>query len=154
MTVSEIQLSVTGMTCANCAANIERGLRKLGGIKDVSVNFASETASVSFEETAVSLDDIYARIKKSGFGVIVPDHSENADDTADAVRDADIKRQTIQFIVGLVFSIPLFILSMGRDMGGVTSLAFHPAMNWIFFLIATPVQFYFRRGFFIGVFLF
>ena len=74
MTVSEIQLSVTGMTCANCAANIERGLRKLGGIKDVSVNFASETASVSFEETATSLADICAQIKKSGFGVIVPDH--------------------------------------------------------------------------------
>lgn len=152
MTVSEIQLSVTGMTCANCAANIERGLRKLGGIKDVSVNFASETASVSFEETAASLDDICAQIKKSGFGVIVPDHSENADDTADAVRDADIKRQTMQFIVGLVFSIPLFILSMGRDMGVFTSWAFHPAMNWIFFLMATPVQFYSGRDYYIGAF--
>jgi Cu+-exporting ATPase len=221
MTVSEIQLSVTGMTCANCAANIERSLRKLAGIKEVSVNFASETAIVSFEEPLVSLDDIFAQIKKAGygivtqktelaltgmscancaatidrilnqkitgiikadvnfaaertviefvpsitsldhirnvlkkagFGIILPDPSDHTDDTADAVRDAEIKRQTIQFIVGLVFSIPLFILSMGRDMGVFASWAFYPAMNWLFFVMATPVQFYSGRDYYIGAF--
>jgi len=152
MTVQKIKLPVTGMTCANCAANIERGLHRLAGIKDVTVNFASETVDASWDDTVASLDDIVTRIEKTGYGAITPDSSETPEDAADTVRNAEIRNQTFQFIVGMVFAVPLFLLSMGRDMGIFSSWAFHPAMNWIFLLMATPVQFYSGWDYYAGGF--
>ena len=49
MTEQKLTLPITGMTCANCAANIERGVKKLKGVADASVNFAAENAAVSFD---------------------------------------------------------------------------------------------------------
>ncbi len=221
MAFREIKLSVTGMTCANCAANIERTLRKLAGTKDVNVNFASETVDVKFEDTAVSLADIIRQIDKAGYGVvtrtdeviltgmscancaatidwilnkkipgivkadvnfaseraviefvpevtdldhvisvlekagygaIAPDRSESPENAADTARDAEIRNQTVKFYVGLIFAIPLFLLSMGRDMGVVGTWAVHPMMNWIFLLMATPVQFYTGSDYYVGAF--
>jgi len=221
MAFCEIKLPVTGMTCANCAANIERALRKLAGVKDINVNFASEIVGVAFEDTEITANDIVNQIQKFGYGVltrsdelvltgmtcancaatidrilnhkvagiiradvnfaaeravieyvpaltsldhiisildragyggIVPDNSETPEDTADAVRDAEIRNQIFQFIVGIVFTIPLFLLSMGRDMGLFSSWAYHPVMNWIFLLMATPVQFFSGWNYYVGAF--
>ena len=49
MPSQKITIPVSGMTCANCATNIERGLRKLPGVEEVNVNFASEQAGVTFD---------------------------------------------------------------------------------------------------------
>ena len=52
--VREVSLPVTGMTCANCAATVERTLRKTEGVADASVNFASERASVRFDPAEIA----------------------------------------------------------------------------------------------------
>lgn len=62
-----ITIPVSGMTCANCAMNIERTLKKLPGIREAAVNFASEQAGVTFDDTAVSVPDIVGAIHKAGF---------------------------------------------------------------------------------------
>ena len=67
MSEESITLPITGMTCANCAANIERGVKKLKGVADASVNFAAENAAVSFDPQQLQLRDVVEKIKNSGF---------------------------------------------------------------------------------------
>ncbi|MDP2269054.1 MAG: heavy metal translocating P-type ATPase, partial [Deltaproteobacteria bacterium] len=64
-----VTLPVTGMTCANCAASIERGLKKLAGINRSNINFASEQATVSFDPQKLPLKDIVENIRNSGYAV-------------------------------------------------------------------------------------
>jgi Cu+-exporting ATPase len=56
MADKNVTLPVTGMTCANCALNIERSLKKLTGVKSTNVNFATERATLSFDPEQVQLD--------------------------------------------------------------------------------------------------
>jgi len=153
VTTAKVELPITGMTCANCAANIERALnKKVPGVVDAGVNFASERALVEYIPGVVSIDDMIAAIEKAGYGAIAPDESLEAEDTEQAARNAEIKDQTRKFIVGAVFALPLFILSMARDFGLVGAWSHAPWVNWVFWVLATPVQFYtgwdyYRNGF-------
>lgn len=63
-------LKITGMSCAACAARIEKGLNKLEGVKQATVNFAVEKATIEFEDTAVNTDKFEETIQKLGYGVI------------------------------------------------------------------------------------
>ena len=58
MAEQKYTLPITGMTCANCAANIERGVKKLNGVTEASVNFAAESAAVSFDPQQLQLQDV------------------------------------------------------------------------------------------------
>ena len=69
MTDKKIALPITGMTCANCAANIERVVKRMDGVADASVNFAAESAALSFDPRKLQLQDVVEKIHKSGFGV-------------------------------------------------------------------------------------
>ena len=69
MTEQKYTLPITGMTCANCAANIERGVKKLEGVTDASVNFAAESAAVSIDPQLLNLQDVIDKIHASGFSV-------------------------------------------------------------------------------------
>lgn len=69
MSIKQITLPVTGMTCANCSATIERNLKKLPSAQDVAVNLASERASLSFDPSQLSQADIVARIERAGYGI-------------------------------------------------------------------------------------
>ena len=65
----ELLIPVTGMTCANCVATVERTLRKTEGVTEASVNYASERATVRFDPTRVREDQLKARIEGAGYGV-------------------------------------------------------------------------------------
>ena len=148
-----VQLELTGMTCANCAATIDRILNtKVPGIVHAEVNFAAERATVEFIPSVASVDDIVSAVTKAGYGAIVSGESAEAEDAADAARKAEVRSQTLQFGVGLFFTIPLFLLSMGRDMGFMGSWASGPFMNWLFLILATPVQFYTGWEYYVGGF--
>ena len=69
MTEQKLTLPITGMTCANCAANIERVVKKLDGVTEANVNFAAESAAVTFDPRQLQLQDVVEKIHKSGFGV-------------------------------------------------------------------------------------
>lgn len=58
---------ISGMSCANCALTIEKGLSKIEGVKSAAVNFASEKLTVDFDSSVVSQEDILARIKDLGY---------------------------------------------------------------------------------------
>jgi Cu+-exporting ATPase len=143
LVTNKTELSLIGMTCVNCAMNIEKTInRKVKGIVDASVNFATERAFVEFEPAISSIDDIIAAIKKAGYGAIPADKTIDGEDAEQAARDAEIRDQTHKFIVGLIFALPLFLMSMARDFSLVGPWSHATWINWLFFAFATPVQFY------------
>jgi Cu+-exporting ATPase len=138
-----LELPITGMTCANCAANIERALnKKVSGVTQASVNFASERAAIDFVPDAVSIDEIVAAIEKAGYGAILPEEGTEGEDAEQIARQAEIRNQTRKFIVGVIFALPLFVLSMSRDFSLIGAWSHAPWVNWLFAGLATPVQFY------------
>jgi P-type Cu+ transporter len=144
-----ITLPVTGMTCANCAMTIERTLKKkVPGVVNASVNFATERASVEFSPETVSIDQIVAAIEKAGYGAILP--SEDIEDAEMAARKAEIRNQTGKFLVGVIFTIPIFVLSMGRDFGLFSHWSHAAWVNWLFLVLASPVQFYTGYDYYTG----
>jgi Cu+-exporting ATPase len=148
---TKAELPVTGMTCANCAMNIERALnKKVPGIVDASVNFATERVSIEYIPAVSTLDDIISAIKKAGYGAIAPDEALEGEDAEEAARNAEIRDQTRKFIVGVVFSLPLFALSMLRDFNLVGSWSYAAWVNWFFLALATPVQFYTGLDYYVG----
>jgi len=143
--------AVTGMTCANCAANIERVLnKKVPGVIAAAVNLATERASVEYIPGIASLEDIHHAVEKAGFGVVTPQQGVDENDAEQAARDAEIRTQTRKFLVGVVFSLPLFMLSMARDFHLLGNWSHEPWVNWLFFALATPVQFYTGWDYYVG----
>jgi Cu+-exporting ATPase len=151
VTRATVEFPVTGMTCANCAMNIERALKKkVPGVVEASVNFASERVLVAYIPGMTTLEEMIGAIEKAGYGAIPPDESFDGKDAELAARKAEILDQTRKFFVGVIFTAPLFFLSMGRDFG-ILGLWSHAAwVNWFFLILATPVQFYTGRDYYIG----
>jgi len=146
-----VEIPLTGMTCANCAMTIERTLsKKVPGVVKASVNFATERAHVEYIPTITTIDDMIAAIEKAGYGAIRPDELIEGEDTELAARKAEIQNQTRKFLTGLIFTVPLFFLSMGRDFGLFGLWAHAVWVNWLFFALATPVQFYTGWDYYIG----
>ncbi len=147
-----IDFAVTGMTCANCSANIERALnKKLTGVTSATVNLATERAFVEYIPGVVTPEDIYAAVSKAGYGVILPEETEE-EDAEQAARNQEIRNQTRKFLVGVIFTLPLFLLSMARDFQ-LTGPWSHAAwVNWFFWFLATPVQFYTGWDYYVGGF--
>ena len=62
-------LPITGMTCANCVATVERSLKKIAGVGSAVVNLSSERATVEFDPTLVGTADLIARVERAGYGI-------------------------------------------------------------------------------------
>jgi Cu+-exporting ATPase len=228
MSTKQITVPITGMTCANCSATIERVTKKMPGVENAAVNLASERGTWVYDPGLVSQDQIIARIGDIGYGVATAEaeiplqglHDEtdahiveealgkidgvlkasvssvtnkasveylptmagqgdlrraietigfkaiamegaSAEDAEAAAREAELAHQRKRLIVGLAFTIPLFILSMLKDLwhAGVIPVpafldAFYmwPGSWWVFAALATPVQFYVGKDFYVGAY--
>jgi Cu+-exporting ATPase len=215
----QVILPITGMTCANCVATVERNLKKVNGVENATVNLSSERATVSFSPEMTGLPVIIERIQRAGYGVatgeadlVIRRMSDSndamrlekklnqtegittaqvnfgiekasiryiptiisqreirqivksagfealeiggeAEDAERQAREAEIAQQQKDLILGLVFTIPLFILSMSRDFSLLPHEIGHaPWMNWLMLVLATPVQFYVGRQYYIGAY--
>ncbi len=205
----QIVLPITGMTCANCVATIERNLKKDKGIHSSVVNLSSERATIEFDPTLTGLDAILQRIERAGYGIaegkadlaikgisddndarrlektvnrlegvvsvqanisserlaveyiptlvsqteirqaiqsagfsLLEAQGDSRDAEADA-RRAEIAHQKKLLITGLVFTIPLFLFSMAKDLGFFPMEWTHAVWtNWLMLALSTPVQFY------------
>lgn len=65
----QVTLPVTGMTCANCVATVERNLKKVNGVEVAFVNLSSERATVEYDPAQATLPDLIGRIQRAGYGV-------------------------------------------------------------------------------------
>lgn len=148
-----IDLPITGMTCAMCQKNVARALNKPDGVLDVNVNLATEKATITYVPGIVGRKELIAAVEQSGYGVVDTSNAEAPDDAERAARDAEIQRQRNLVLFGAIFTIPLFILSMGRHffMG---SFPFLMSENWIFVFaaLATPVQFVLGKQYIVGAY--
>ncbi len=109
----ELVLPITGMTCANCAATVERVLRKTEGVTEASVNFATERATVHLDASTTGLDELAAAVERVGFGVVQAEESR-LDDAEAQARHSELRRQSRMFWTGVLFAGPLFGLSMAH----------------------------------------
>ena len=145
-----IDLDISGMTCANCAATIERTLRRKGeGIVSANVNYANEKATVVYIPGLTDRQKISDLVEKAGYHVISASGEESS---TDQIRAREIKNQTMKFITGLAFTIPLFIFSMLRDFQILGPWAFGEWALWFMLFLATPVQFYVAADYYTGAY--
>lgn len=140
-------IRINGMTCAACARGVERSVTKLEGVYSVAVNLATNSASVEYETKKCTHNQIFASIRKAGFTPL--------EAAADASKSAEKnqKKAKINLIVALVFSIPLFIISMGHMWGMPLPAAIAPENNALIYallqLCLTLPVLWAGRGFFI-----
>ena len=145
----QLTLPITGMTCANCAATVERALCRTEGVSGASVNYATERAIVELSEGGATLEDLSIAVERVGYGVLQADPDELHDVEA-AARQRELENQTRKFWVGVGFAGPLFILSMARDFGFLGSWAYAHWVNWLMFVLASPVQVYVGWDYYVG----
>ena len=226
-----LTLPITGMTCANCVASVERNLKKLDGVEAASVNLSSERAAVEFDSAKLGLTELVARVERAGYGVatgeadlvikrLADDNDArrlekalaklegvleaqvtfttekarvkyvptiiaqaeirravsaagfealelggDAEDAEALARQHEIDSQRRLLIIGVIFTIPLFLLSMSKDFGLLPDFVYTsrtPHMdgmleaqwwfNWVLLALATPVQFYVGWQYYVGAF--
>ena len=226
----QLTLPITGMTCANCVATVERNLKKLDGVQSAVVNLSSERATVDFEPAKLNLSDMIGRVQRAGYGVAtgeadliikrladdndarrlenaliklegvldaqvsfttekarvkyVPtivtqaelrraisstgfetvEFGGGAEDAEAKAREREIQEQRRLLIIGLIFTVPLFLFAMARDfnllpasfyemtsMDGMGAIP-APWTNWLMLALAAPVQFYVGWQYYVGAF--
>ncbi len=215
----QLTLPVTGMTCANCVATVERNLKKLDGVGNAVVNLSSERATVEFDPSLLALPDLVARVERAGYGVasgeadliikrLADDNDARrlekallsldgvleaqvnytaekarvryvptvvsqaeirravaesgfealelggeAEDAEAKAREHEINEQRRLLIIGLLFSVPLFLFSMAMDFGLLPMAWMEAAWpKWLMFTLATPVQFYVGWQYYVGAY--
>ena len=105
-------LNLTGMTCASCVQNIEKGLRKLDGVIKVSVNLTTEKGYVVYDSSKVSIKDIIKVVTDIGYGA---EEQKGVDvDREREAREKDILSQKRNLIIALILSVPVSIGEMGQ----------------------------------------
>lgn len=139
----QITLPITGMHCEGCAATITQGLTETAGILAANVSIATEQAAVTYNPSALDENKIVDKIRSLGFDVV------DSDSEAEA-RAAELRKQKLQFCVGLLFTLPLFLLSMGIDMGWLSGWEDATWVSWVMFALALPVQVYVGWDYYVG----
>ncbi|MEN9553289.1 MAG: hypothetical protein RLY24_884 [Actinomycetota bacterium] len=124
--IIEIELAVQGMTCAACAARIEKTLNEIDGV-EAAVNYATETAMVAFDGESQSKEVVLQAISNIGYSAHAVDDESFDEDLSKSLRVAQLR-----LLVSLVFSVPVVLLSM------VSSFQFD-GWQWWAMALAAPV---------------
>jgi Cu+-exporting ATPase len=145
----EADLIIQRMSDDNDARRLEKTLKQMEGVLEAHVSFATERARVQYIPTILSQSEIRDQISAAGFDTL--HMGAEGEDVELKAREAEIATQRKLLQVGLIFTIPLFLLSMSRDLGFLPStIADEPWLNWLFFVLATPVQFYSGWQYYVG----
>lgn len=148
---AEADLQIKGLSDDNDARRVEKNLLTLEGVESAAVNLVTGKVQVKYIPTIISQMDIRRTIKSAGFDSL--ELGGNSEDAEAAARQQEIIQQKKYLIVGLIFTIPLFILSMANDLGFTPmSISHAPWMNWLMLALATPVQFYVGRQYYVGAY--
>lgn len=121
-----IELEITGMTCASCAARVEKKLNRLDGV-EASVNFATEKAHVVAPK-GYDPHSLIAEVEKTGYGAKVPEpvheHAHHVEPELESLR--------VRLIAAIALSVPVILLAM------IPAIQF-PGWQWVSLALATPV---------------
>ncbi|MER3410963.1 MAG: heavy metal translocating P-type ATPase, partial [Thermoleophilia bacterium] len=119
-----VQLKIEGMTCASCAARIERKLNKIEGVT-ATVNYATEQATVSYDPSRVTLEELIRAVEAAGYGAALPAEIESTEEDAE-------RRLLLRLAVAAGLTGPLVALAM-------IPLLHFAGWEWLALALATPV---------------
>ncbi|HEX2984280.1 MAG TPA: copper ion binding protein, partial [Ignavibacteriales bacterium] len=147
--IQKLSLPVEGMTCASCVARVEKSISKLEGVKNVSVNFATEKVSFELDPQKVSVSDVAASVEDAGYKLIVQNNKAEAvkasvgAETQSQAKDEFYEKLKKDFFIALAFTIPVFVISMSMEFSWfhkVVPLSMDE-VNKVLLILATPVVF-------------
>ncbi|MBI3978303.1 MAG: heavy metal translocating P-type ATPase, partial [Chloroflexi bacterium] len=148
--VERAQLAIGGMTCAPCAAHVEKGLRRVDGVLSASVNLATERATVEYLSTATGPADFKRAVGEAGYEVLEAPAEGSEPDALERERlahAAHLRQLKVKIAVGALVSVPVVL--------GSYPMVFSWTPAWlqsfvILWLLASPIQFWagwpFYRG--------
>src|SRR5256884_4579144 len=147
---SRAVLALEGMTCASCAMRIEKGLKKVPGVKDASVNFASEQATVTYDPAQTGPEQMVQKVDAVGYKarpqkstqedipgnaadlLATPASAMQQEDEQSKRRQAEIRHKRNLLILGIVLTIPVAILNM-------FFMNRFPGENFLLLALTTPI---------------
>ncbi|MFD9605419.1 heavy metal translocating P-type ATPase [Streptomyces sp. NPDC059970] len=134
-TTAEVELAIGGMTCASCAARIEKKLNRMDGV-EATVNYATEKAKVSYRGEDISVQDLIATVEKTGYTAHEPAPPVRTEDDVPGAAEADELRPLRQrLLTAVVLAVPVIAMSM------VPALQFD-YWQWLSLTLTAPVVTY------------
>ncbi|MCF0149617.1 MAG: copper-translocating P-type ATPase [Clostridium sp.] len=128
--IKSYSFKVEGMTCSACANRVERVTKKASGVENSSVNFATEKLNITFDENKISVNELKNIVEKAGYNLIVEEKKESSIKKIPAH-----KKLWYRFILSIIFTVPLLIISMGHMVGLHLAHIIDPMMNPLNFAI-------------------
>jgi len=145
----EAVLSIPELSDPVNASRLEKALENKPGIISSQANPVAETLNLVYVPTITNVNEIMALVAKAGFTPTLTDR--DLDDPESKARQRAIQEQKRLLTISLVLTIPLFILQMGSEFGLLPeSISMAPWLNWVLFALATPVQFYVGRSYYVN----
>jgi Cu+-exporting ATPase len=142
----QIDLSITGMTCAACVGRVERALQKVDGVLGATVNLATERATVTYLPAQTSLAHLKRAVRDAGYGTLETDTGQDRGDAEREARARELEHLRRDVTLAAVFAVPLTIIAM-------VPMLWMPAMmwqmgiapmiiwDWIMLALAAPIYF-------------
>jgi Cu+-exporting ATPase len=157
----EADLVIKRLSDDNDARRLEKALAKLEGVLEAQVTFATEKARVKYVPTIVTQAELRRAVASAGFEAM--ELGGEAEDAEAKAREHEINEQRRLLIIGLIFTVPLFLLSMGKDFNLLPAFVYsdnvmdgmreaQPWFGWLMLALALPVQFYVGWQYYVGAF--
>ena len=151
------KFDITGMTCSACSTTVEKSVKKLQGIENVTVSLLTNTMTVEYDGNEATPDTIITAVKKAGYGAALKSNAKNAGAVAKANPiEEELKEMRVRLIVSFVFLVPLLYIAMGHMFEWPLPLWLHGPENAMTFaflqmLLSMPIAYvnrkYYQMGF-------
>jgi Cu+-exporting ATPase len=133
-----MRLLIKGMHCASCVRVIERSLSKTPGIKDASVNLATEKATVTYDDTLCGPTEIASAVSNVGYTALI-EQTKDDEDSEKKEKEKELKKLKVKVVTSLVLG---GLILWGSFPGLMTTAPTFLTFPWIQLLLAIPVQFW------------
>ncbi|NDL68585.1 heavy metal translocating P-type ATPase [Anaerotalea alkaliphila] len=117
--MQEKRYDVNGMTCTACALTIEKQLKKVEGVQQVAVNYATEKMQVTYDETKVSVDILADAVRGAGYELVAPAEGKGPQEEAPLMKKQEEHQEQLKkrFWTSVLFTLPVFYTAMGPMVG-------------------------------------
>lgn len=135
-----VDLPITGMTCAACARRIERRLKKIPGVQNAGVNFATERATVLFNPQKTDIHQLIEAVREIGYDANEPALAASLnEDEEKSARESEYLKLRRKFLFAAALSLPVLVIAMSH--GRIAFLDFS-GVNYLQLALTTPVVLY------------